>query len=89
MNAVLLDERDNVAVATHPILPGERIAYARPGGEGSLTAREDIPIYRKFAVRPIYQGENVLEYGEKIGVAAADVSPGFLVRIDKEPAAAR
>ena len=74
MNAIIIDAKDNVAVAIEPIAKGERIE-AREADLG-ISARSDITIYHKVAIRPIAKGEPVVKYGEHIGLAATDIAPG-------------
>ena len=74
MNAMMIDPKDNVAVAIEPIRKGEEIVLR--GGAAGVTATEEITIYHKVAVRPIAKGEPVVKYGEHIGLASEDISPG-------------
>ena len=75
-NAMIIDGKDNVAVAIEPIAKGDTVTYLRDGQEPSLTALEDITIYHKLATRDIPEGEPVVKYGEHIGVAARDIKAG-------------
>ena len=74
MNAMVIDPKDNVAVAIEPIRKGDAVAL-RSGATG-VTAAEDITIYHKIAIRPIAKGEPVVKYGEHIGLAAIDIAAG-------------
>lgn len=74
---LLLDQADNVLVATARIRGGERIVI-----EGSAVALEaDLPIGHKLARRRIAAGERVLKYGAPIGVATADIETGGHVHV--------
>ena len=53
LNAMMIDGKDNVAVAIEPITKGETVTYLCDGEEKQLTARADITIYHKLAVRKI------------------------------------
>ena len=75
-NAMIIDGKDNVAVAIEPISKGDTVTYACDGKNVSLTALEDITIYHKIATRDIAQGEPVVKYGEHIGLAARDIKMG-------------
>ena len=57
MNAMIIDAKDNVAVAVEPIRKGDAVELR--SGETGVTAREDITIYHKVAIRPIAKGEPV------------------------------
>jgi altronate hydrolase len=50
-------------------------------GLGVLTAREAIPAGHKIAVRDVPQGQPVRKYGEKIGLALADIQVGDYVHL--------
>lgn len=77
MNALIVEDVDNVAVATKQIADGEAIRYARHDGEEcELTCKGGIPIYHKVAVRDIAAGEGIVKYGEVIGKAAVDIACG-------------
>ena len=75
--ALLLNQRDNVAVAAAALEPGTRIEL---GGETVLVA-EAIPFGHKVALRFIAAGGGVLKYGEVIGKATADIHPGHHVHV--------
>ena len=75
-NAMIIDAKDNVAVAIEPIAKGGTVTYVCGGEDVSLTALEDITIYHKLARRDIPEGEPVVKYGEHIGVAARDIKAG-------------
>ncbi|MEP7272602.1 MAG: UxaA family hydrolase, partial [Acidobacteriota bacterium] len=69
---ILLNTRDNVAVARLSINTGELVALS----SGSLTAAETIAPGHKLALRPIPAGGHVLKYGEVIGRATRDIGAG-------------
>ncbi|MDD3346722.1 UxaA family hydrolase [Oscillibacter sp.] len=75
-NAMIIDGKDNVAVAIEPIAKGDTVTYLCGGKDESLTALQDITIYHKLAIRDIAKGEPVVKYGEHIGVAACDIKAG-------------
>lgn len=81
VNAMIIDAKDNVAVAIEPIAAGDTVAYLCQGKEITLTAAEDITIYHKLATRDIAKGEPVVKYGEHIGVAACDIKAGQHVHV--------
>ncbi len=81
MNAMIIDPKDNVAVAIEPIAAGETVTYLAQGKEITLTAKEDITIYHKLATRDIPEGEPVVKYGEHIGVATAPIPKGAHVHV--------
>ena len=81
MNAMIIDSKDNVAVAIEPIAAGDTVTYLRDGKPVSLKAAEDITIYHKIATRDIQKGEPVVKYGEHIGIASCDIKAGEHVHV--------
>ena len=72
-NAVLVDPKDNVAVAIKEINAGEAIV----GIEGlEVRANEDIMRNHKVAIAEVTENAPVLKYGETIGYASKLVRPG-------------
>ncbi|WP_373165184.1 UxaA family hydrolase [Agathobaculum sp. Marseille-P7918] len=80
-NAMIIDSKDNVAVAIEPISQGDTVTYLCDGVEQTLTARNDITIYHKLAIRDISCGEPVVKYGEHIGFATCDIKTGEHVHV--------
>ena len=80
-NAMIIDAKDNVAVAIEPIAKGDAAVYVCEGKEVSLPALEDITIYHKLATRDIAKGEPGVKYGEHIGVASSDIKAGEHVHV--------
>ena len=80
-NAMIIDAKDNVAVAIEPIAKGDDAVYVCGGREVSLPALEDITIYHTLATRDIAKGEPVVKYGEHIGVASSDIKAGEHVHV--------
>jgi len=65
---LIVDPRDDVAVALRPIAAGETV--------GGITATTDIPAGHKLARRAVAKGQEVRKYGWPIGRATADIVPG-------------
>lgn len=80
-NAMIIDARDNVAVAIEPIAKGEQAVYLSEGKEVSLPVLEEITIYHKLATRDVSKGEPVVKYGEHIGIASCDIKAGQHVHV--------
>ena len=80
-NAMIIDAKDNVAVAIEPIAKGDAAVYVCEGKEVSLPALEDITIYHKLATRDIAKGEPVVKYGEHLGLASSDIKAGEHVHV--------
>ncbi|MBM4046398.1 MAG: hypothetical protein FJ279_14915 [Planctomycetes bacterium] len=81
IRALIIHERDSVAVMLNDIKAGE-VADAALGSEvRPVTARQDIPFGHKIAIAPIRRGEKVIKYGEPIGLATQDIQPGEHVHL--------
>ena len=80
-NAMIIDAKDNVAVAIEPIAKGDAAVYVCEGKEVSLPALEDITIYHKLATRDIAKGVPVVKSGEHIGIASSDIKAGEHVHV--------
>ena len=81
LNAMIIDVKDNVAVAIEPITKGDTITYLCEGQEVTLTAAQDIIIYHKLARTDIAKGEPIVKYGEHIGIAGCDIKAGEHVHV--------
>lgn len=81
-NAMIIDGKDDVAVAIEAIRKGDTVTYVLEGQEKFLTALQDITIYHKLAIHDIAKGAPVSKYGEHIGVAARDIKAGEHVHVE-------
>ena len=75
-NAILLDDKDNVATCTAAAKAGDMIQLI---GGGSVHCVEDIPIWHKVALTDIAKGDKIFKYGEVIGEASEDIAKGAWV----------
>jgi len=80
-NAVMIDKKDNVAVAIEPLSCGDTVMFLRDGVPVSVCAKTDISIYHKLAVCDIPQGHPVVKYGEHIGLASCPIQAGEHVHV--------
>jgi altronate hydrolase len=71
-SAIRLHASDNVAIARVPLSPGARLNVQ--GIE--VNVQDSIPAGHKVALAPIAAGQNVIRYGQKIGVAKSDIAAG-------------
>lgn len=75
--AIIINQKDNVAVMIEPAGAGREIlADSGKGGAAVFNAATDIPAYHKTALTDIAKGEAVIKYGEEIGIATEDISKG-------------
>lgn len=67
-----IDPRDTVAVSLGTLSRGQQIHV----GQRVIDIDQDIPFGHKVAVAAMKQGDWIIKYGEKIGVASSDIWPG-------------
>ena len=77
-NALKIDDKDNVAVATEPIARGAAVIV---NGAPVCSAAEDIRAGHKMALVAIPAKGNVIRYGEVIVVATRPITRGEWVHI--------
>lgn len=78
---IVMSEKDNVATAVSEIRSGTRVNVRVGGRELEVEVKNDIPFGHKFALRNIDVGENVVKYGEVIGVATKPIKAGEHVHV--------
>jgi len=75
--ALIMDAKDNVAVAIRELAAGETLVIAVPGGsERVVTTVEPIQFGHKFSIADIAADEQVIKYGERIGRATRFIPAG-------------
>ena len=79
--AIQIRESDHVATAVTEILPGDTVVVHGVRNGHIVEARERIPTGHKIALRPIATDEEILKYGEPIGIATAAIGEGCWVHV--------
>ncbi len=79
INALLMDERDNVVTCVAAVGKGSQIIYRNGQEVCTLTAEDDIPYCHKAALEDLPQGTQVRTYGEMIGQTTAPIAKGHWV----------
>ena len=79
INALLMDESDNVATCVEMVPKDGRIVWQKGHETCSLTAEEDIPYCHKAALEDLALGAEVRKYGEMIGRTNVPIARGHLV----------
>ena len=76
--AIQIDDSDNVATVTSEVKEGERVEILSPEGSvlDSPKVIGDVPFGHKIALKSIARGEEIVKYGEIIGVASARIAVG-------------
>ena len=76
-------ESDSVGVAVVDIAPNTDAdgRYRDQAGDLKILVTEPVLLGHKFAIRPIVNGEDVIEYGVTIGSATKDIAVGQSVHV--------
>jgi (2R)-sulfolactate sulfo-lyase subunit alpha len=76
------NEGDLVAVAVRDLVPGAaRGAYLRGPDSVVVELREPIPLGHKLALADIAADQDIIEYGQRVGVASRDIERGGYVHV--------
>jgi altronate dehydratase small subunit len=78
IDALRMNDKDNVATALRTIRKGKKITL-KNGDD--VTLLDDIPFGHKFACVSIKKGGDIIKYGEKIGRATASIKKGAYVHV--------
>jgi altronate dehydratase small subunit len=78
---VMMKPQDQVAVALMDIPAGVQLTVTCQEQAFTVVLAVPIEFGHKFAVKPIQKGEDILKYGEVIGVAVTDIAPGEHVHV--------
>lgn len=76
INALLMNENDNVVTCVKEVPAGEEIVYRKGSEMCHLKAVETIPACHKAALVPLDEGTDVHKYGELIGRTTAPIEAG-------------
>lgn len=73
---------DSVAVAVHDVTAGPaEVSFLDPSGRRPIEVAADIPLGHKVALVALAEGDDVIEYGERIGIARSAISTGEHVHV--------
>ena len=78
--AFVIDRRDNVATALEALEPGW-IPLRGEADAAEAEALEPVPAGHKLALRDIAEGEAVVKYGVRIGIATRAIRRGSWVHL--------
>ncbi|MDC3423414.1 UxaA family hydrolase [Aquibacillus sp. 3ASR75-11] len=79
INALKLDEKDNVVVALEMLKAGELVSVRNETKKINVT--KTIHYGHKVAIAPIPIGKKVIKYGECMGIATKDIATGDHVHV--------
>ena len=76
VNGMFIDPKDSVVTLAGAVEPGDTVVYTDGGEKIEVTVLDPIPVYHKMAVKAVPKGGRVMKYGELIGIASSDITPG-------------
>ncbi len=79
INALLMDEKDNVVTCVEEVPAGRMVVYRKGNEICVLNAEETIPYCHKIALKDFEQDEDVVKYGELIGRTLQPIGKGHWV----------
>lgn len=80
--AIVLNSKDNVAVAVENVEPGDPVRLETIGAPvRTIMAKEKIPFGFKIALADIPRGGDVIKHGEIMGIATTDIGMGNQVHV--------
>jgi altronate dehydratase len=79
--AIKLDRLDNVATVMEDVKKGDKITIKGQKPERYVICYSAIPRGHKIALMSIRKGDNIIKYGEVIGIAISNIIRGEHVHI--------
>ena len=76
MDALLINEKDNVVTVLFDIPKDSFISYEKAGVMHKVKIMQDIPAFHKVAIQKIDKLQNVMKYGYCIGKATVTINVG-------------
>ena len=80
-DAILIDERDNVAVALEVLPAGASVSVEVRGHAERITLLSEIPRGHKFALVDMETGATIVKYGQPIGQSTVPIARGAHVHV--------
>ncbi|MHC6178817.1 UxaA family hydrolase [Clostridium sp. JNZ X4-2] len=81
INSLIVDKKDNVAVAISELKIGDTAVYKIGDELKKVSIINNIPVYHKFSISNIEKGEEIYKYGQVIGKAIKDIKTGEHVHL--------
>lgn len=78
---MIMDEKDNVAVALSDLEAGQSIRFSVCGEKKTLNLMDSIEFGHKFSLQPLTPGEEIYKYGHVIGLATEPVDAGRHIHV--------
>ena len=81
MDAIVVNEKDNVAVVLRNVKPCEKIVVLMGDKTLEIVAKDFVKRGHKIALKDIRCGDSIVKYGEVIGIATKDIKRGQHVHV--------
>ncbi|MCX7813789.1 MAG: UxaA family hydrolase [Pseudothermotoga sp.] len=81
VDAIAFTKNDNVATAIKNLSKGQTVIVILGEEKIHIELLEDVPFGHKFALMDIPKGEQVIKYGETIGIATENVKKGQYIHV--------
>lgn len=80
---LVMNSKDNVGMVLQDTRAGNQLMMVRGGEEvGDIMMINDIDIYHKTAIQDIQEEDEIIKYGELIGIATEDIKKGEHVHVN-------
>lgn len=76
INSLIINKNDSVAVTIEELKEGDVAKYKVGDEMRKITIIQNVPIYHKFALVNVKEGDLVYKYGQVIGKATQDIKIG-------------
>lgn len=78
---IVIDAKDNVATSLCNAIAGKTVDIMLENDIFPVKVIDSINFGHKVAIKSIAKGENIIKYGEVIGIASLDIAPGEHVHV--------
>lgn len=77
-----VNDLDTCVTVAEEVHVGDTVSYSlHNGSRAEVVSKDSIPVYHKIAIMPHKNGDLVIKYGSKIGVATRDIEVGEHVHV--------
>jgi altronate dehydratase small subunit len=81
LDAIVVNSKDNIATSIRLLRKNEKVRLSCGTRTVNISLTEEIPFGHKFAMDDIEEGNPVIKYGERIGLATRKIYQGQLVHV--------
>lgn len=76
INSLRISEKDSVAVALEELEENSNASYKTGENIVNVNILQHVPIYHKFSIKDINEGDLIYKYGQVIGRASSNIKKG-------------